>query len=97
MSQLLPSVLTSHASVSDVTTTADDLNAAQGRAKVTSPKETPLFICALPGKDSALRRVLDLFLPPDCFRLFPSRDRVMTHRKRDHNSDETDHVITWNE
>ncbi|KAJ7357181.1 hypothetical protein DFH08DRAFT_851244 [Mycena albidolilacea] len=81
MSQLLPSVLTSRPSVTDVTTTADDLNAAQGRAKVTSPKETPLFICAL----------------PDCFRLFPSRDRVMTHRKRDHNSDETDHVITWNE
>ncbi|KAJ7275225.1 hypothetical protein B0H12DRAFT_1006005 [Mycena haematopus] len=77
----LPSVLPSRPAVSDVTTTADDLLAAQGRAKVTSPKETPLFICAF----------------PDCFRLFPSRDRVMTHRKRDHTSDETDHIITWNE
>ncbi|KAJ6574926.1 hypothetical protein B0H19DRAFT_1254561 [Mycena capillaripes] len=50
MSQLLPSVLPSHPAVSDITTTADDLIAAQGRAKVTSPKETPLFICAFPGK-----------------------------------------------
>ncbi|KAJ7932583.1 hypothetical protein B0H13DRAFT_2307723 [Mycena leptocephala] len=82
MSQaLLPSVLSSRPAVSDVTTTAEDVLAAQGRAKVTSPKETPLFICAF----------------QECFRLFPSRDRLMTHRKRDHDSDDTDHVITWNE
>ncbi|KAJ6509347.1 hypothetical protein C8R47DRAFT_1208532 [Mycena vitilis] len=81
MSQLLPSVLPSRPALADVDTTPEDLIAAQGRAKVTSPKETPLFICAL----------------SDCFRLFPSRDRLMTHRKRDHDSEDTDLVITWNE
>ncbi|KAJ7492801.1 hypothetical protein FB451DRAFT_1389150 [Mycena latifolia] len=77
----LPTVLPSQPSVADVDTTPDLLQAALALAKVTSPKETPLFICAL----------------QDCFRLFPSRDRVMAHRKRDHSSEETDHVITWNE
>ncbi|KAK7064378.1 Arginyl-tRNA synthetase [Favolaschia claudopus] len=98
-SQLLPSVLPSRPAVTDVATTPEDLIAAQRRARVTSPKEcriymfiaelahltyfrTPLFICAFTG----------------CNRLFPSRDRLMTHRKRDHqNSEETDRIITWNE
>ncbi|KAJ7706375.1 hypothetical protein B0H17DRAFT_1192862 [Mycena rosella] len=80
-SSLLPTVLPQRPAVSDVATTPEQLQAALALAKVTSPKETPLFICAF----------------QDCFRLFPSRDRVMAHRKRDHSSDETDHVITWNE
>ncbi|KAJ7169699.1 hypothetical protein C8R46DRAFT_1089700 [Mycena filopes] len=89
MSQsLLPSVLPSRPAVTDVTTTRDQLQTALGLAKVTSPKETALFICALPPKQGE----------PACFRLFPSRDRVMAHRRRDHdNSEDTDHVITWNE
>ncbi|KAJ7487404.1 hypothetical protein B0H11DRAFT_1860381 [Mycena galericulata] len=79
---LLPSVLPSRPAVSDVATTPEQLAAALALAKVTSPKETPLFICAF----------------HDCFRLFPTRERVMTHRKRDHdNSEETDRIITWNE
>nr|GAT47849.1 predicted protein [Mycena chlorophos] len=51
--------------------------------KITSPQETPLFICAFTG----------------CFRLFPSRERLMTHRKRDHpqQAEETRKVVTWNE
>ncbi|KAJ7139942.1 hypothetical protein C8R44DRAFT_606735 [Mycena epipterygia] len=81
MASLLPSVLPSNPALSDVTTTPQQLQAALALAKVTSPKETPLFICAF----------------QDCFRLFPSRDRVMTHRKRDHNSEDPEHVITWNE
>ncbi|KAJ7102116.1 hypothetical protein B0H15DRAFT_813253 [Mycena belliarum] len=77
----LASVLPSQPAVSDVSTTPDQLKAALALAKVTSPKETPLFICAFIG----------------CNRLFPSRERVMMHRSRDHNSEDTDHVITWNE
>ncbi|KAJ6627109.1 hypothetical protein B0H10DRAFT_1780014 [Mycena sp. CBHHK59/15] len=78
---LLPSVLQSRPAVSDITTTPEQLQAALALGKVTSPKETPLFICAF----------------QDCFRLFPSRDRVMAHRKRDHSSEVADRVITWNE
>ncbi|KAJ7107613.1 hypothetical protein C8R43DRAFT_905671 [Mycena crocata] len=78
---LLPSVLPSRPAVSDVSTTPEQLQAALALGRVTSPKETPVFICAF----------------PDCFRLFPSRERVMGHRKRDHNSEDTDRVITWNE
>ncbi|KAI0046600.1 hypothetical protein FA95DRAFT_1349114 [Auriscalpium vulgare] len=54
---------------------------ATGAARVTNPSETPIFICAF----------------DECNRLFPSRDRVMMHRKRDHNSERDDHIITWNE
>ncbi|KAJ7783572.1 hypothetical protein DFH07DRAFT_948583 [Mycena maculata] len=79
---LLPSVLPSGPAVSDVTTTLAQLEAALALAKVTSPKETAIFICAF----------------QDCHRLYPSRERLMAHRKRDHNnSDDTDRIITWNE
>ncbi|KAJ7071207.1 hypothetical protein C8F01DRAFT_975008 [Mycena amicta] len=76
---LLPSVLPSRPAVSHDETHEQLSPAALG--KVTSPHETPLFICAF----------------SDCFRLFPSRDRLMNHRKRDHNSDDVEKVITWNE
>ncbi|KAI9461180.1 hypothetical protein F5148DRAFT_983118 [Russula earlei] len=52
-----------------------------GLAKATNPAETPIFICAF----------------TDCNRLFPSRERVMMHRKRDHDSEEEGEIITWNE
>ncbi|KAI0715370.1 hypothetical protein C8Q76DRAFT_454222 [Earliella scabrosa] len=52
-----------------------------GMARITNPTETPIYICAL----------------PNCNRLFPSRDRVMAHRKRDHDSEDQDDIITWNE
>ncbi|KAI0931809.1 hypothetical protein AcV5_004796 [Taiwanofungus camphoratus] len=52
-----------------------------GLARVTNPAETPIFICAINS----------------CYRLFPSRDRLMLHRKRDHNSEDPGDVITWNE
>ncbi len=32
----------------------------------------------------------------DCNRLFPSAERVMMHRKRDHERDEGE-IISWNE
>ncbi|KAI0294940.1 hypothetical protein BC826DRAFT_297594 [Russula brevipes] len=52
-----------------------------GLARATNPAETPIFICAF----------------TDCNRLFPSRERVMLHRKRDHDSEEDRDIITWNE
>ncbi|KAI0756784.1 hypothetical protein C8Q80DRAFT_1091300 [Daedaleopsis nitida] len=52
-----------------------------GMARITNPAETPIFICAM----------------PDCNRLFPSRERVMAHRKRDHDTEDRDDIITWNE
>lgn len=46
-----------------------------------SDHRTPIFIC-----------VMD-----KCYRLFPSRDRVMAHRKRDHDTEDQEGIITWNE
>ncbi|KAJ7786121.1 hypothetical protein B0H16DRAFT_1295108 [Mycena metata] len=93
MSQsLLPSVLPSRPAVSDVTTTPEQLQTALGLAKVTSPQE-----CAM-ERATPIENLL--FASADCFRLFPSRERVMAHRKRDHNSSDwenTDHIITWND
>jgi hypothetical protein len=31
----------------------------------------------------------------DCNRLYPSQDRLMAHRKRDHDTDDTSSIITW--
>ncbi|KAH7914795.1 hypothetical protein BJ138DRAFT_1123285 [Hygrophoropsis aurantiaca] len=77
----LPSVLPPKPALQDTTTTPDQLQAANGLARVTNPTETPIFIC---GFES-------------CDRLFPSRDRVMFHRKRDHDSEDDSLIITWNE
>ncbi|KAJ8083789.1 hypothetical protein PM082_002555 [Marasmius tenuissimus] len=77
----LPSVLPQAPALSDNTTTPEQLQACQSITKVTSPQETPLFICGF----------------QDCFRLFPSHDRIMAHRKRDHDSEDDSKIITWNE
>jgi hypothetical protein len=37
------------------------------------------------------------FFAIDCNRLFPSRERLMFHRKRDHESEDDADIITWNE
>ncbi|KIP12570.1 hypothetical protein PHLGIDRAFT_97994 [Phlebiopsis gigantea 11061_1 CR5-6] len=50
-------------------------------ARVTNPAETPIFICAL----------------EQCNRLFPSRDRLMAHRRAAHSTDDDRDIITWNE
>ncbi|KAJ2932682.1 hypothetical protein H1R20_g4417, partial [Candolleomyces eurysporus] len=79
----LPSVLPSGPALQDLSAAQSDLDAAAVLGKVTTPEQTPIFICAL----------------SDCNKLFPSRDRVMQHRKRDHpDLDPTDdsHIITWN-
>jgi len=55
---------------------------ANGVGRLASPADTPIFIC---GLDS-------------CWRLFPSRDRLAAHRKRDHDTDDAyESVLTWNE
>ncbi|RDB29529.1 hypothetical protein Hypma_015721 [Hypsizygus marmoreus] len=78
----LPSILPSQPALQDITTTPEQLQAALNLGKVTSPEQTPIFICDLDR----------------CLRLFPTRDRVMLHRKRDHNGSTDDsHIITWNE
>ncbi|KAF8846206.1 hypothetical protein BDN67DRAFT_939813 [Paxillus ammoniavirescens] len=75
----LPSVLKSRPATQDTTATLAEIEAGHGR--VTSPAETPIFICAF----------------QDCNRLFPSRERVMLHRKRDHDSEDDRDILTWNE
>ncbi|GJE87567.1 hypothetical protein PsYK624_036500 [Phanerochaete sordida] len=52
-----------------------------GVARVTNPSETPIYICAM----------------DDCNRLFPSRDRLMTHRRAAHATEDDGDIITWNE
>ncbi|XP_006454010.1 hypothetical protein AGABI2DRAFT_189333 [Agaricus bisporus var. bisporus H97] len=76
----LPSVLPPSDAVPDTVTTLDQINAAERNGKITDPDQTPIYICAL----------------QDCFRLYPSLDRLMLHRKRDHNSDTATDIITWN-
>ncbi|KAJ3822099.1 hypothetical protein EV361DRAFT_918981 [Lentinula raphanica] len=78
---MLPSVLPSRPALSDTTTTREQLKSAQLLAKVTTPQETAIFICAL----------------QDCYKLFPSRDRLMQHRRKEHGSDEDSNIITWND
>jgi hypothetical protein len=31
----------------------------------------------------------------DCNRLYPSQDRLMAHRKRDHDTNDTSNIISW--
>ncbi|KAH7106775.1 hypothetical protein BKA62DRAFT_685044 [Auriculariales sp. MPI-PUGE-AT-0066] len=50
--------------------------------RVTTPAETPIFICTLDR----------------CNRLFPSRDRLAAHRKQAHGgADAHEDVLTWND
>ncbi|KAF8519104.1 hypothetical protein BU17DRAFT_48035 [Hysterangium stoloniferum] len=50
--------------------------------RITSPEETAIFICAF----------------DKCFRLFPSQDKLLMHKKRDHGSDDaTNDILTWND
>ncbi|SJL05591.1 uncharacterized protein ARMOST_08947 [Armillaria ostoyae] len=97
--KMIASVLPPQPALSDLSTTREDLEAAKTLAKVTSPPETPLFICACQG--TVLIYIVDAQVIYDtgCFRLFPSRDRVTAHRKRDHldTPDDDSTVITWNE
>ncbi|KAH8835225.1 hypothetical protein DL96DRAFT_34097 [Flagelloscypha sp. PMI_526] len=76
----LPSVLPSLPALADLETTLEKFETAKSLGRVTNPDETPIHICGFTG----------------CFRLFPSRDRVLAHRKRDHESSEEDSIITWN-
>ncbi|KAF6766584.1 hypothetical protein DFP72DRAFT_867054 [Ephemerocybe angulata] len=79
----LPSVLPSGPAVQDAVCNSEALEAAAKLGKVTSPEQTPIFICALGA----------------CNRLFPSRERVLAHRKRDHSDVEAGDdscMITWN-
>ncbi|KAI0347829.1 hypothetical protein BDW22DRAFT_1384746 [Trametopsis cervina] len=75
----LPSVLPSVPALQDVSTPRHQIEV--GLARVTSPSETPIFICAL----------------DKCNRLFPSRDRLMAHRKVAHDTDDDGDIITWND
>ncbi|KDN39886.1 hypothetical protein RSAG8_08537, partial [Rhizoctonia solani AG-8 WAC10335] len=50
--------------------------------RTSTPEDTPIYICMIDG----------------CNKLFPSRERLGGHRKRDHGSDDTTtNVLTWNE
>ncbi|KAH0826611.1 hypothetical protein J3R83DRAFT_4975, partial [Lanmaoa asiatica] len=81
----LPSVLKSRPATQDTTTIKKDIDAGLGW--VTSPTEyASVFLCVCVA-DSA----------EDCNRLFPSRERVMLHRKRDHDSEDDRDILTWNE
>ncbi|KAF9448169.1 hypothetical protein P691DRAFT_622935, partial [Macrolepiota fuliginosa MF-IS2] len=76
----LPSLLPPSEGVQDTTTTLEQILAAEQNGKITEPEQTPIYICAL----------------QDCFRLYPNYDRLMAHRKRDHNTDSNADIITWN-
>ncbi|VDB87505.1 unnamed protein product [Peniophora sp. CBMAI 1063] len=49
--------------------------------RATNPNETAIFICAY----------------ADCNRLYPNRERLMMHRRRDHQTEDGGQVVTWNE
>ncbi|KIK70796.1 hypothetical protein GYMLUDRAFT_235215 [Collybiopsis luxurians FD-317 M1] len=77
---MLPSVLPAHPALTDTSTTSEQLETSKSLAKVTSPQETAIFICAL----------------PDCYKLFPSKERLVAHRKREHREESNANIITWN-
>ncbi|KAJ3803437.1 hypothetical protein GGU11DRAFT_739874 [Lentinula aff. detonsa] len=95
---MLPSVLPSRPALSDTTTTREQLETSQSLAKVTTPQETAIFICALQGiftlEPTSHFPTLPLL---DCHKLFPSRDRLIQHRRKEHGSDEDKDIITWND
>ncbi|KAF5385431.1 hypothetical protein D9757_005441 [Collybiopsis confluens] len=95
---MLPSVLPAHPGLSDASATPEQLEASKSLAKVTRPHETAIFICALPG--ILLRRDAGsdpTFTLSDCFKLFPSRERLAMHRKREHREESSEEsIITWN-
>ncbi|KAM6498464.1 hypothetical protein JOM56_006412 [Amanita muscaria] len=76
----LPSILPSQPAVQDAETTPEQLEAALGLSKVTTPAETAIFICEM----------------PECYRLYPTLERLVGHRRREHGSAGTELVVTWN-
>ncbi|KAL0951448.1 hypothetical protein HGRIS_008137 [Hohenbuehelia grisea] len=77
----LPSVLPSQPALRDVDTSPELLEASKKRAKSTNPSDTPIFICGFKA----------------CMRLYPTKERLMQHRKRDHASEDESCIITWND
>ncbi|KAL1737552.1 hypothetical protein EV714DRAFT_266353 [Schizophyllum commune] len=78
---MLPSVLPSKPAVRDISSTKEDIEKAAKLGKATNPQETALFICAY----------------ADCKRLYPNRERLMNHRRRDHKTEDDGDILTWNE
>ena len=68
-------------------------------ARVTNPAE---YVCGRPATVLAVdhmdnRTPIYICAIDSCYRLFPSRERVMAHRKRDHDTEDKEEIITWNE
>lgn len=51
-------------------------------------------VSALIGQQG--RRVMMYLVWLGCNRLFPSKERVVAHRKRDHGGEEEGEIISWN-
>lgn len=81
-----------------VTTTAEQVSS--GMARITSPTECvlpPSLASSIASNRSNDRTPIFICAMDNCYRLFPSRDRVMAHRKRDHDTEDQQEIITWNE
>ena len=60
-------------------------------------KRTAIFICGFQGIEyTQVSNVSRFKIFSDCLRLYPTRDRLMVHRKRDHDSQDDRLIITWN-
>ncbi|KAF8167721.1 hypothetical protein B0H34DRAFT_792416 [Crassisporium funariophilum] len=89
----LPSLLPHIPAITDTTTTPEQLENPFGI--ITKPDATPIFICALDSNYSAFCPALSDHAA-GCYRLLPNRKVLMAHRKKDHNTDDDSHIITWN-
>ncbi|KDQ19876.1 hypothetical protein BOTBODRAFT_380526 [Botryobasidium botryosum FD-172 SS1] len=79
---MAPDTLMGRVVLSDNVSTAEDIKNAAGLSRVATPTDTAIYICNF----------------DQCYRLFPTRDRLAFHRKRDHKTDDShSDVITWNE
>ena len=62
------------------------------------PFRTKILICTLDGEFligiGGRRRMIRV--STGCNRLFPSKERIMAHRKRDHSSEEEGEIVSWN-
>ncbi|CEL57020.1 hypothetical protein RSOLAG1IB_08273 [Rhizoctonia solani AG-1 IB] len=78
----LPPHLRATLALPDTRTTEKDIQQNNMVGRTSTPEDTPIYICTIDG----------------CNKLFPSRERLGGHRKRDHGSDDTtNNVLTWNE
>jgi len=59
--------------------------------------EPPLSYAAVHNLPRQLFFISNLYICPECNRLYPNHKVIVSHSKRDHHSDDVSDAITWNQ